>query len=72
MPFDGDTPMAVVLNHIQKPPPSSRSVNPRLPVELERVILRCLEKNPARRYQKVDELLDDLEAVSSQAEVTAA
>jgi serine/threonine-protein kinase len=72
MPFDGDTPMAVVLNHIQKAPPSPRSANPRLPVELERVILRCLEKSPARRYQKVDELLDDLTAVSSQAEAPAA
>ena len=72
MPFGGDTPMAVVLNHIQKTPPSPRSVNPRVPVELERVILRCLEKSPARRYQKVDELLDDLTAVSSQAEATAA
>jgi HAMP domain-containing protein/predicted Ser/Thr protein kinase len=72
LPFDGDTAMAVVLNHIQKPPPSPRSVNPRLPAELERVILVCLEKNPARRYQKVDELLDDLTAVSSQTEATAA
>jgi serine/threonine-protein kinase len=72
MPFGGDTPMAVVLNHIQKPPPSPRSVNPRLPPELERVILRCLEKSPARRYQRVDELLEDLTAVSSQAEATAA
>jgi serine/threonine protein kinase len=72
MPFDGDTPMAVVLSHIQKPPPSPRAVNARLPAALERVILRCLEKNPANRYQKVDELLDDLMAVSSQAEATAA
>jgi serine/threonine-protein kinase len=72
MPFDGDTPMAVVLSHIQKQPPWPRSVNPRLPVALDRVILRCLEKNPANRYQRVDELLDDLTAVSSQAEATAA
>ncbi len=46
MPFTGDTPMSVVLQHIQTPPPAPRTVNPRLPERLEAVILRCLEKDP--------------------------
>jgi serine/threonine-protein kinase len=41
LPFKGDTVMAVVLGHVQKAPPPPRSLNPRLPPELEAIILRC-------------------------------
>jgi HAMP domain-containing protein/predicted Ser/Thr protein kinase len=64
MPFSGDTVMAVVLSHIQKPPPPPHSVNPKVPPELEAIILRCLEKRPDRRYQTVDQILKDLVEVS--------
>jgi serine/threonine-protein kinase len=64
MPFAGDTVMAVVLSHIQKPPPPPRSVNPKVPPELEAIILRCLEKQPDQRYQSVGEILKDLVEVS--------
>jgi eukaryotic-like serine/threonine-protein kinase len=71
LPFSGDTVMAVVMNHIQKPPPNPRSVAPTLPESLEKIILRCLEKDPARRYSQVAEILKDLTAVSSRVESTA-
>jgi serine/threonine protein kinase len=71
LPFGGDTVMAVVLAHIQQPPPAPRSVNPRLPVEMEAVILRCLEKEPDKRYNSVDAILEDLTTVSSKAEAAA-
>jgi serine/threonine-protein kinase len=64
LPFSGDTVMAVVLGHIQKPPPPPRSLNPRLPAELEAIILRCLEKQPGRRYQSVGDVLKELVEVS--------
>jgi eukaryotic-like serine/threonine-protein kinase len=64
MPFSGDTVMAVVLSHIQKPPPPPRSVNPKVPPDLEAIILRCLEKEPQRRYQSVGDILKDLVEVS--------
>jgi eukaryotic-like serine/threonine-protein kinase len=64
MPFSGDTVMAVVLSHIQKPPPPPRSINPRIPPDLEAIILRCLEKQPDRRYQSVGAILKDLVEVS--------
>jgi serine/threonine-protein kinase len=63
--------MAVVLKHIQQQPPRPRQVNPRLPPELEAIILRCLEKDPARRYQHVAELLKELRAVSAREEAAA-
>jgi eukaryotic-like serine/threonine-protein kinase len=68
LPFDGDTIMAIVMSHIQKTPPRPRGLNPRLPVDLEATILRCLEKDPNRRFQRVDEILDSLTAISSRVE----
>jgi serine/threonine-protein kinase len=67
LPFTGDTLMKIVLAHIQSPPPRPRTVNPRVPSELEAVILKCLEKDPNKRYQKVADLLDALTAISSRS-----
>ena len=68
LPFKGETPMAVVVAHIQQAPPRPRSVNPKLPPELEAVILKGLEKDPARRWQTADEILEALSAISTKAE----
>jgi len=71
LPFDGESVMSVILKHIQQPPPRPRSVNAKLPAELEAIILRCLEKEPERRYGRVAELLRDLRGVSAQEEAAA-
>jgi serine/threonine protein kinase len=63
--------MAVVVAHIQQPPPKPRAVNPKLPAELEALILRGLAKDPARRYQSTDELVEALSAVSVKSEAAA-
>jgi serine/threonine-protein kinase len=68
LPFKADTAMAVVVAHVQQPPPRPRSVNPRLPAELEAVILRGMEKDPARRWQRAEDLLQALSAISAKAE----
>ena len=68
LPFPGDTIMAIVMGHIQKPVPKPRSVNPRVPVDLEAVILRCLEKDPARRFAQVRDIQDALTRISSAVE----
>lgn len=54
--FRGDTPMAVALKQIHETPPAPREVEPALPAHVEKAILKCLEKNPAKRFQSVDEL----------------
>jgi HAMP domain-containing protein/predicted Ser/Thr protein kinase len=64
LPFYADSPIQVLLHHMQTPPPAPRSVNPQIPADLEAVILRCLEKDPARRFQTVDELNAALNAIS--------
>jgi eukaryotic-like serine/threonine-protein kinase len=71
VPFKAQNPMGVVVAHIQQAPPAPRSVNPKLSPELEAVILRGLAKDPAKRWQTTDELLDALSAVSTRAEAAA-
>jgi serine/threonine protein kinase len=71
LPYDADTPLAVVLKHINDPLPLPRSVKPDLSEPLERVILKSLAKNPTDRYQKVSEMLADLrQAVGMPADET--
>jgi len=62
----------VVLAHIQQPPPRPKQFVKGLPIELEAVILKCLEKEPAKRFQKVNDILKELTAISSKAEAAAA
>src|SRR5438552_3441112 len=50
-PFDGDTPVAVAMQHIQDLPTPPTYYNPEIPVALEEIIMRCLEKEPERRYR---------------------
>jgi serine/threonine-protein kinase len=65
LPFKGENPMAVVVAHIQQLPPKPRSVNPKLTPELEALILKGLAKDPAKRWQTTDELLEALSALSA-------
>lgn len=60
LPFDAEEIPALLLQQVKQPPPPPRLIAPDLPVELERVILKSLEKNPARRYQACDALADAL------------
>lgn len=49
LPFTGDTPMAVAIQHIQKPPPPPRQVNPGIAPALEALVLRTIAKDPQQR-----------------------
>lgn len=64
LPFPGESPLQIVVAHMQNAPPKPRSIKPGLPVELEAVILKCLEKDRAKRFQTVDELTEALNAIS--------
>lgn len=65
LPFTGEKVMNVILGHIQKPPPLPRRLNPAIPTELEGIILRCLDKSPKKRYQKIGDVLEALSNVSA-------
>jgi serine/threonine protein kinase len=59
-PFLGDTPLAIALKHKTAPPPDPRELNPGIPEALGRVILKCLEKEPEKRYADGKELFEEL------------
>src|SRR6266853_687302 len=61
-PFDGESSQQVVGKHIADPPPAASDVNPNVPRELSDVILRCLEKQPADRFQSAGEMIAALES----------
>ncbi len=56
LPFQGDTPTAVMSQHITATPPSPSLINPNIPPMLEMVILRCLAKDPATRFPSASSL----------------
>ncbi len=61
-PFEADSAMATLLKRIQEPVPSPAKVDPSIPNELAKIVLTCLEVDPAKRYQSVQELQGDLDA----------
>ena len=70
-PFEGDTPFSVAYKHRHEAPEDPRKFNPHLPDALNRVILRCLEKDRETRFQTAQELLADLENIESEVPVSA-
>jgi hypothetical protein len=54
--FQADTAVAVALKQIRELPPAPHEVDPTVPVAIERAILKCLEKEPGKRFQSVAEL----------------
>jgi serine/threonine protein kinase len=56
LPFDGDENIAIAVQHIQEPVPDPKKFNPMIPDELVKIILKALEKDPAKRYQSAYEL----------------
>lgn len=60
VPFDGDTTVAVALQHLQEEiaRPSIYALD--LPISFEKIILKCTQKTPDRRYQTIEELLTDI------------
>jgi tetratricopeptide (TPR) repeat protein len=60
----GVSGLANLLDRISKPPISIRAVDPSIPEALDEIVLRCVQTDPALRYQRTQELLIDLEAAS--------
>jgi len=56
VPFEGDTTLVVAYKHMSETPRNPREFNAQLPKELSQLILKCLNKNPAKRYQSTEEI----------------
>lgn len=60
VPFDGDTTVAVAIQHLQEEMVAPSAYAPELPVSLEKIIIKCTQKNADRRYETMADLLLDL------------
>lgn len=60
-PYDGDSPVAVAIQHINGGAPRPTSLNPNIPVGMEQIIMKAMALEPKDRYSSATELLADLE-----------
>jgi eukaryotic-like serine/threonine-protein kinase len=59
VPFDGK-PSEIILKHIKEEPKLPSLLNPEIPQALDKIIMKCLEKKPERRYKSMLTLVEDL------------
>ncbi|MBP1759434.1 MAG: serine/threonine protein kinase, partial [Firmicutes bacterium] len=65
VPYDGETPIAIALKHLQQEPVPPSKLNPRIGKELEGVIMRAIAKSPEQRYLSAKELVEDLNHIQA-------
>jgi serine/threonine-protein kinase len=70
-PFTGDTPVAIAYKQVNETPVPPSAHNADIPPRLDAVVMKCLAKNPANRYQSAEELSADLERVKQGQDVEA-
>lgn len=61
LPFEGDTPVSVAIQHINSIPLSPRELEPSIPEALEAITMKAMAPNPDSRYLSADDMLSDLE-----------
>ena len=60
VPFDADTPVSVALKHMQEEPEEPIDINPNVPIAINKIIMKALQKDATLRYQSATEMLVDL------------
>ncbi|MFE7776857.1 protein kinase [Streptomyces sp. NPDC057445] len=65
LPFDGESTMSVLFQHVQQPPPVPSSVNASLPAALDAIVARALSKDPGDRYPSARAMADDVRRIAA-------
>jgi len=63
VPFEGDTPLSIAMKQKTEAPQDPRNFNGQVPSDLCTVILKCMEKDRAKRYQSVEDLVSELDKI---------
>ncbi len=63
VPFEGETALGVVIKHKTETPKNPKQINPNIPDDLARLILKCLEKDKTKRYQTASEVGAELDKI---------
>lgn len=61
LPFEGDTPVSVAIQHINSLPLNPREINPEIPESLEKIIMKAMAPSVSKRYSSAEEMLRDIE-----------
>ncbi|MBR2257793.1 MAG: Stk1 family PASTA domain-containing Ser/Thr kinase [Blautia sp.] len=60
VPFDGDTTVSIAIKHLQEEMTPPTTYTPDLPHSLEQIIYKCTQKSVNRRYEKMEDIIEDL------------
>lgn len=69
MPFNADSPVTIALKHIQEPPVPPKELNPKVPESLNKLILKCMEKDQNKRYQDAKDVIADLQKIKQNPDI---
>lgn len=72
LPYDADTPLAVILKHVNEPIPSPTDLNDDIPDAIQNVIIKAMAKEPEERYQSANALIKDLQAAAATSDLDLA
>ncbi len=72
LPYTADTPLAVIMKHVNEPAPKPVAFNPDVPIGLQDIILKAMAKDPNERYQTAGEMALDLRATQQGTGYSAA
>ena len=72
VPYDAESPVSVALKHIQEPVVPPKEINDNIPENLNKLILKAIEKEPIKRYQTANEMLLDLQRIQNNSSYTIA
>jgi serine/threonine protein kinase/tetratricopeptide (TPR) repeat protein len=70
IPFEGDTPLSIAHKQKYEAPQIPNEINPQIPDDLSRVIMKCLEKDKEKRYQSTEELSSELVNIEKEIPTT--
>ncbi len=69
LPYEGDTPVSVAIQHINSMPLSPREINPEIPEPLEKITMKAMSSALSKRYASTDEMLADLDEYKKNPDV---
>lgn len=70
-PFKADSIPSLLHKHVTEAPKPPSQLNPQIPNQLEKIIMKCLKKSPEKRYQEPDEIINAIEEVKPEIIVAA-
>jgi serine/threonine protein kinase len=70
VPYDAESPVSVALKHIQEPVVPPKHINDSIPENLNKLILKAIEKEPIKRYQTAKDMLLDLQRIQNNSAYT--